>query len=145
MEASLVQYVVHAHCLIWVTATTFRYLPSNLFISSMAWCKYISLFAFFDFHSVFPWIFLSSGPFIFVPLLSILRMILSILREKLPSCLSLCWDSNFREVFSFVFGTLLNFFLSSYLIVSGFNWSQVKNYYRRLVKLLNLEEVAYVW
>ena len=61
--------------------------------------------------------FLTSGPFVWVFLLFILRIVPSILRARLPKCLSVwcdfCSRAWFLEVFSVVWGTLFLFFLSS--------------------------------
>ena len=61
--------------------------------------------------------FLVSGPFVEVLLSSILWMFPSILRMDQPRCVFLWWDFCyivwFRAVFSFSWGFLLNFFLSS--------------------------------
>ena len=56
--------------------------------------------------------FSSSGLFVWVPHVSILRRVGSILQEVLPRCFFFWWDFNawFREAFSFVWGT---FFLIS--------------------------------
>ena len=63
--------------------------------------------------------FLSSGPFVRVLPLSILRIVQSILPGQ-TRCLSLWWDLycrvSFREAFSFVWSTLFQFFLSSLLV-----------------------------
>ena len=63
--------------------------------------------------------FLSSGPFIEILPLSISRMVASILEVGQLRCLTLWWDSSckiwFREVFSFVWDTLKNFFFNLHL------------------------------
>ena len=59
-------------------------------------------------------VFLSFGLFIWVPLLSSLRMVLSILQGELLRCLSLWWDFCCRvcfRVFSFLRGSFFLLFL----------------------------------
>ena len=64
--------------------------------------------------------FLSSGPFVWLPPWSILRMVPSILQGRLLSCLSFWWNfcrsSSFQEAFSFFSYTLFLLFPSSLLV-----------------------------
>ena len=70
--------------------------------------------------------FLSTGPFVWVPPLFILRMVRNILQSGLSRCLSLwwgfCYRDWFRKVFWFVWDTLfLLSFISSWMIKSASN------------------------
>ena len=71
-----------------------------------------------------------SDPFVLVPSLSILRIVLSILQGELLRCLSLWWDSCYRvwfqEVFSFVWSSFFLFFLRFLIFDSvHFQYSQI--------------------
>ena len=70
--------------------------------------------------------FLSTDPFVWIPLLSILRMVPSILQRRLPRCLSFWWcfcsRAWSRKAFSFFWGThFLFFFNLLFLMMSASN------------------------